>query len=83
MLVAFDILGIVSLGLVTLDTGPGVFSQQSGFTLGRIAMEGLSHAAVFARHDKVPGVGLTEGYRHWGNTARVLLGETTGQCACL
>ena len=79
MLVPFDFTGIVSRGLSALDAGPGIFSEQRGFASRSIAVDRLSHAALFARDNKVPGVGLTDGYRHWGNAGRILLRETKGQ----
>lgn len=48
MLVAFDLVGLIDGNVVTLNAAPSITSQQVRLAVGRIAMDGLPRAALFA-----------------------------------
>jgi hypothetical protein len=58
VLVAFDFLRFVSVGMPALNALPRISAQQRRFTLGCIAVDWLSQAALFAGHDEIPHEGL-------------------------
>lgn len=48
MLVAFDLAGLIDSNVVTLNATPSIASQQVRLALGRISMDRLPCAALFA-----------------------------------
>jgi len=60
VLVALDLMRLVSSVVMTLNAPPRIPSQQSSLAFRFIAVNWLSQTAVLTRHDEIPKVRFTD-----------------------
>jgi hypothetical protein len=63
VLVALDLIRLVSSVVMTLNAPPRISSQQRRLAVRFIAVNGLPQTTVLTRHDEIPNVRFTD--RKW------------------
>ena len=68
MLIAFYVVGIVLIDMVTDRAAPSVDSHDLRLALAQIVKDRASSCAAFTGDNQIPFAGFADMQRHWGNT---------------